>query len=563
MALLSYDMDFPDLKVRRAEERAHTISKKRAKFEREQHGAATADAAACSVRAPRIARVAIRTCLSKGLLGASSDMPVVSMHRGSMRRRGIRGRRAKASVTSVFVFQPPNDRGEEGMCAIEDFHRSVSGEGAAVTEDVALTEQAGDNSMEELSHSDGLETVAVEATAMQAKEPAIDEQATDEPAACLLGNPAEPPEGQASQAEARVMDNAARLKADVATEDSSSWRHLFSKCSSVSEILDVMSADRASAGLQIAGFLALEAMAARDISRASEMSERGTLQVVVSAMEDHYQLEILQELGCRLLQAAATLRGAESQTRLAQCRGAQAVLTAMIAHRASATLQEAACLALSHLAARGAHIQEDISSSGGLEVVLEAMALHPNEVPLQVAGCAVLRHMSAGSPQQQTKIASLGGVQRVLTALDQHVEVAAVQWAGCWALFCLTWQNSSLKKRVAESGGAGAVLRAMDTHPTVLKVQEAGCWALSSGAVADDASAELSDCLQVVSRAMTQHPVDEVLKVGRMTLQRLIATGVACPSKGARGIRTSIVKPSIVKRRHPLGVKGCLPVIAE
>jgi len=239
------------------------------------------------------------------------------------------------------------------------------------------------------------------------------------------------------------------------------------------------------------------------------------------------------------------------------------VLTAMIAHRASATLQEAACLALSHLAARGAHIQEDISSSGGLEVVLEAMALHPNAVPLQVAGCAVLRHMSAGSPQQQTKIASLGGVQRVLTALDQHVEVAAVQWAGCWALFCLTWQNSSLKKRVAESGGAGAVLRAMDTHPTVLKVQEAGCWALSSGAVADDASAELSDCLQVVSRAMTQHPVDEVLKVGRMTLQRLIATGVACPSKGARGIRTSIVKPSIVKRRHPLGVKGCLPVIAE
>lgn len=550
MASPSYDLDFPDLlKARRAEERAHTISKKRTKFEREQVANATPRTAACSVRAPRIARAAIRTCLSKGLLGASSDMPVVSMHRGSMGRRGIRARRAKASVTSVFVFQPAHDRGEEEMPEIEDLHNPVN-EGAVTTEDKEFTllDQAKIN--------------------MEDKEIASEEQGTDTPATSSSpGAPAEAPEGQASHAEAKLADKVACLKADAA-EDGCSWQYLFSKCSSVPQILDVISVDHASAGLPadarlIAGFYALQAMAAGNISHASEMSERRALQVLVSAMEDHYQLENLQQLGCKLLQAAATSRAADSQARLAQSRGAQAVLTAMIAHRASATLQEAACLALSQLAARGANLQEDISSSGGLEVVLEAMALHPHVAPLQVAGCAVLRHMSAGSPQQQAKIASLGGVQQVLTALDSHVESPAVQWAGCWALFCLTWQNNSLKKRVAESGGAGAVLRAMDTHPAVLKVQEAGCWALSSGAVADDASAELSDCLQAVSRAMTQHPVEEVLKVGRMTLQRLIATGVACPSKGGRGVRTSIVKPSIVKKRHPLGARCCLPVIAE
>jgi len=571
MASQDYDIELLDLKMRRAEERAQTISKKRAKFEREQHGVATPETAVCSVRAPRIARVAIRTCLAQGLLGASADMPFVSTHRGSIRRRGIRARRSKASVTSVLVFQQDDDRGEEWASTNEDAHNAVSCEGVATTEDADLAlEQVKGSAVEDLGKP--VESVPVTGIVVQDKEPDSVTEATDVHNASPLGSPVEPPVVQAFQSEAlgaqrscdelRVMykDCLGSLDTAELKEDSSTWRRLFSTVSGVSEILESMSACRASAGLQIAGFLALERAAA---SNALELSERGALLALVAAMEDHYQLEVLQELGCKLLLAAAMSRSPDCQMRLAQCRASQAVLTAMIAHRSSASLQEAACLALSQLAAQSASIQEDISSSGGLEAVLEGMALHSDVALLQVAGCGVLRHMSTGSAQHQAKIASLGGVQLVLAALDQHIDIAAVQWAGCWALFCLSWQNNGLKKAIAASGGAGAVLRAMDAHPTVLKVQEAGCWALSAGAVAEDASAELSDCLQVVSRAMTQHPIEEVLKVGRMTLQRLIATGVACPSKGAWGNRACLVKPSIVKRRHPIGGKGCLPAIAE
>lgn len=241
---------------------------------------------------------------------------------------------------------------------------------------------------------------------------------------------------------------------------------------------------------------------------------------------------------------------------------------AMLAHHASAAVQESACQALKEMAAHDSGIQHAISASSGVEAVLSAMDLHASVAGVQAAGCGVMRNLTAGNGHLQDKVLSLGGARAVLRAMDTHPADDQVQWAGCWALFCLTWKRPAQRAEEAEEE-VRAVLRAMGSHATAARVQEAGCWALNATAGADGSSLSLlPECVQAVSAAMKEHQSGEVLVAGKAALRRLIVRGAACKARASalqscrRVQARQGVRRSIAKTRHLMAVRG-LTVIAE
>eukprot|EP00418_Pyrodinium_bahamense_P098942 CAMPEP_0179038916 /NCGR_PEP_ID=MMETSP0796-20121207/14879_1 /TAXON_ID=73915 /ORGANISM="Pyrodinium bahamense, Strain pbaha01" /LENGTH=497 /DNA_ID=CAMNT_0020735247 /DNA_START=79 /DNA_END=1572 /DNA_ORIENTATION=- len=271
--------------------------------------------------------------------------------------------------------------------------------------------------------------------------------------------------------------------------------------------------------------------------------DAGTVQRLLSAMQEHRHSAVAQEMACRLLGCIMSC-GADFRTRVASCGGVKATLTAMAMHRSSAAVQEAGCHSLKGLAARSPTIQKDILSSSGIEAVLDAMKNHTCHATVQASGCGVLRNIGVGNVQHQLKIACLGGIQLVLAALAMHRMEADVQCAGCWALFCLSVQNRPVQAQAVTAGAVSCVLQAMKMHPAAAEVQEAGCWALKE-LVAIDGSDVGSwfDSVHAVSKALREVPSKGVQAAARAALQTLAkGSAMPCPPR--------TVEASNLKRRR-------------
>eukprot|EP00913_Durusdinium_trenchii_P016530 g15536.t1 len=221
------------------------------------------------------------------------------------------------------------------------------------------------------------------------------------------------------------------------------------------DVEDVIKAMKASVGnpqVQEKGFDALN-LCVEDPKSHIEVARLDGIAMIVKAMEQH-QMEV------------------------AKSGAAQAVLDAMRAHCASATIQELGCQALKEFAAFNAESQEDIYVRGGIQVVLRAMESYPELPNLQVMGCGVLRNLAACNSQQQQAVVSRGGIQVVMDAMSAHKDHALMQWAGCWTLFCLCVHNAEMRSEVYAYGAARAALKALEAHRLEARVQEAGCWLL-------------------------------------------------------------------------------------
>merc|ERR1719343_377563 len=116
--------------------------------------------------------------------------------------------------------------------------------------------------------------------------------------------------------------------------------------------------------------------------------------------------------------------------------------------------------------------------------------------------------MSAPSAVLQATISNLGGLQNIIDAMTRHEQDATVQLAGCWALACVTLKNQQVQTDATKIGAINGVLQAMETHAEIAVVQEAGCWALKELTVRNDSIFLWSACVQAVSRAMRQHPIE-------------------------------------------------------
>lgn len=330
----------------------------------------------------------------------------------------------------------------------------------------------------------------------------------------------------------------------------------------VQAIFHAMAANVKDIALQSAGVQALEQFASAGPHKAVALA--GGTQTLLSLADMHRDVEVLQELLCKVLRAVIVC-GLEFRASVASSGGVRVVLSSMTAHPKSVSVQLAAGRALKELAAHSPAIQDEICSHRGIEAVLSAMQLHPTDAAMQEVGCGALRNLSAGSPKRQMAIAAHDGVRLVLAAMSLHSQHEVVQWAGCWAIFCLTLQNVELQARVVASGGLQLVLQAMSGHRASSRVQEAGCWAIKLLSTTVDPDLSLS-ARGAVFLAMQSHPLDQqVQKAGRAASQSVgVAKGLPPPHSIPR---TRIVDPGpfanpSTRKSRKSGICG-LATIAE
>eukprot|EP00427_Karlodinium_veneficum_P017090 CAMPEP_0169142868 /NCGR_PEP_ID=MMETSP1015-20121227/45225_1 /TAXON_ID=342587 /ORGANISM="Karlodinium micrum, Strain CCMP2283" /LENGTH=466 /DNA_ID=CAMNT_0009209655 /DNA_START=241 /DNA_END=1641 /DNA_ORIENTATION=+ len=300
-------------------------------------------------------------------------------------------------------------------------------------------------------------------------------------------------------------------------------------------VLGVMCSHPKSWKLQHLGFRALELLACRKGYK--YLADVGSIPVLIGAMTDHRKSEALQHVGCWLL-GNIVASSADCRNNVASSGGVQTVIAAMTTHETSPIVHESGCRALKELAALKDSVQEEVASRSGVEVVLKAMDLQVLNSEVQTVACGVLRNMSAGNARHQDRIVSLGGVRKVCVAMVEHSQCAAVQWAGIWTIFCLALQNPASKAEILTNGCISLVLQAMMVHSNEQRVQVAGCWALKELASLIDADSLRSECIQMVSTALSVHCDSEMNKVGRLVMRKLFApkgnafnVSAACPNR--------------------------------
>jgi len=501
-------------KVSRAQERVRTIDKKRLNYERNsaRHSCQGRRPLALSVRssprAHRCARAATRTCLAKGLVKTSADMPAVNNRWAKMLNFnlsdldcGYDGWMADSLATD-FDFP-------EQLFALED-HEVLAGYQTPCPS-VAVFLHEAPRSPRRKKAKTQMRRAGSHQLEVVKDEQQLDNDAVPAHIEMSLGcKVAEGSEGKQLPQAPSTIDWESRVKAaDLAPDQVPSI---------VQAILQAMRADVEDAALQTAATQALSQLASSGSHNASAVAAGGGLQALVSAAEAHKSSVALQEMFCSALRAI-TICGPEYRTAVTSGGGVRLVLSSMTEHPKSVPVQLAGCRALKELAAHNRAIQDEIFTLSGIEMVLGAMEANPSVASMQEAGCGVLRNMTVGNAESQNKIVALGGARLVLAAMSLHGQEAPVQWAACWALFCLTVQNNEVRGKMVACGALLHVLQAMERHRAAPRVQEAGCWAIKVLTTADEQNLGL--CSRVVAgQAMKDHPFDELVqKAGRVALQ--------------------------------------------
>ena len=184
----------------------------------------------------------------------------------------------------------------------------------------------------------------------------------------------------------------------------------------------------------------------------------------------------------------------------------EVIVTTMQQHRTVSLLQERACACLRHLAFQNRNIKFAVSSTGGIEEILAAMEGHIDCEAVQDEACGALWSLSF-IPANREKIVSLRGIDKLLSAIRPFPANASIQRSGCGLL-----SNLSLDKFAGDSiaalGGIDGIFTAMRNHAADDRVQEEACTALAHFATYESNRkiiATISGAVEAIMTAIQKH----------------------------------------------------------
>lgn len=211
---------------------------------------------------------------------------------------------------------------------------------------------------------------------------------------------------------------------------------------------------------------------------------------IVVAMDQYAENEKIVENGCIVL---SMVSADKYQTRLAaveneKCLGC--IVGGMYSFPRSATIQEAACAAISNLSI-DMDVIEDVTSAGGIDRIQNAMQIHDGVSSLVEKACDALFHLIPGVANNILFGNEI--TQRVMTAMQRHIDVVEVQEKALAALWQLSVKDPGNKHQIARFRGIPLVIESMKEHISSERVQERGCVALWSLAMNDDNKAQIGE----------------------------------------------------------------------
>jgi hypothetical protein len=215
----------------------------------------------------------------------------------------------------------------------------------------------------------------------------------------------------------------------------------------------------------------------------STVIQCGGIVVVIDAMVEHEQNELIQEKGCGILALLSSTENLQVNLSIAETDGIDMIVSALAVFSTNDQIQVDACKALSHLSVD----QESrmlISSQGGLILLVNAMNSHRENVHLLEGACSALLNLSSDAEEQVIMDSNI--VETVVDLMGTHPDSDKLQEKGLGILQNISMRSGNAKRAIADARGITVVTNAIKEYMGMASVLERAFTTMWSLAVLPD-----------------------------------------------------------------------------
>jgi hypothetical protein len=226
-------------------------------------------------------------------------------------------------------------------------------------------------------------------------------------------------------------------------------------------------------GCGMLGMLVSAGQQGARISR-DELVTAGTIQVLLTAIQNHPSVPAVQQNGLLVLDSLSTDPRWHDQ--MTQHSGIEVLVASLREWSSSASLQCQVYKILSQLAATSA-TRADSAWADGINISIAATSQHPAATALHGNVWALLQELASEGPTQARLIEIIvdaGALEALVKSLRKHVDAESVQTNAC-ALLQMVVSLPEFRADVADSGAVDAVSEAMLRMSDCEVLQLGGC----------------------------------------------------------------------------------------
>jgi hypothetical protein len=220
------------------------------------------------------------------------------------------------------------------------------------------------------------------------------------------------------------------------------------------------------------------AVAEDNIEAKAFIISSGTLGLAMHFAAVHILDAGIQIAACKLLTCAA-VDDDHVQEEIGSLEGIDAILEAMMGHRETPEVQQAAVHALSALM-WGQTNRATMLRHGAMIDIVEAMKANPKNAVLLEAACGVIAQVVYGRPESRRLVGAAGGVEAIIVAMKTYPTKLTLQAHACFALRNLVWKCPQNRAIMLRHDADTLLMATMEAFPKIPGLQDQALVAIES-----------------------------------------------------------------------------------
>mmetsp|Transcript_34708 Transcript_34708/g.85400 ORF Transcript_34708/g.85400 Transcript_34708/m.85400 type:complete len:397 (+) Transcript_34708:26-1216(+) len=226
----------------------------------------------------------------------------------------------------------------------------------------------------------------------------------------------------------------------------------------------------------LANELELVMIVARSEEHRRMFEECGGIYAASAAMHTYASFSDIQVNGCKALINMG--KGGAAKEQIGRSGALEVIVNAMQEHFECDQVQEKGTWALGVLVATCPENKVLVGEAGGVDSICEAMRMYSGNGQMQQTCLWALGSLAANYPDNAARMGKKGGLVLIVNAMKNFAESASMQEMGCWAMANIAAGNLRCSEYLVKKEGPQCVIQAMKTFPKSTSLQYVGLVAL-------------------------------------------------------------------------------------
>lgn len=248
---------------------------------------------------------------------------------------------------------------------------------------------------------------------------------------------------------------------------------------------------------------------------------------VVTAMRAHAAEATVAKSGCAVI-AIISKKSLAGKRAAVDARAPGAVVEAMRSCARDATVARMGCAALFNIATNFIDGQQAAVDEGAPKSAVDAMRMFTGDAGVALEGCSALAAI-ASLPSGRQAAVDAGAPEVIVAAMLTNASNSLIQQSGCEALANIVNNLLAGHRAAIAAAASAAVVSAMRAFVDDADVADHGCLALNNFAVlpAGKAAVIAAGGREAITRAIEKHNMEHLQRLGRNALMLLERTVVS------------------------------------